>query len=281
VDKISFIDRLSATGLAKIEITSFVSPKAVPNLRDAEAVARGIGRRPDVTYVALVPNERGCERALACGIDEINLVLSVSETHNQANMRMSPTDSLTAFRGVMQQARGTSTRVNGSIATAFGCPYEGPQPVEKVLAIARAYRDLGMHSITLADTTGMADPVQVAELTQRMLRKFPGWPLALHFHNTRGMGLANVLAAMSVGAERFEGALGGLGGCPFAPGATGNVCTEDVAHMLYACGIKTGINLDSLIALARDLPVLLGHDVPGQVLKAGKRDRKFRSAIAP
>jgi hydroxymethylglutaryl-CoA lyase len=279
-DKIALIDRLSATGLAKIEITSFVSPKAIPNLRDAQEVALGITRSPEVTYVALVPNLRGAERALACGLDEINLVLSASATHNLANMRMTPAQSLAGFGAVMTMAAGTRMKVNGTIATAFGCPFEGPLPVADILALGEAFRQLGMHSITLADTTGMADPRQVFELSARFLDAFPDMPLTLHFHNTRGMGLANVMAAIGAGAVRFDGALGGLGGCPFAPGATGNVCTEDVAHMLDSCGIATGVDLDALLAIARGLPALLGHDVPGQLIKAGRRGERHQPPAA-
>ena len=279
-DKIALIDSLSATGLAKIEITSFVSPKAIPNLRDAQEVALGISRSPGVTYVALVPNQRGAERALACALDEINLVLSASETHNLANMRMTPAQSLDGFGAVMDLLRGTAMKVNGTIATAFGCPFEGPLAVAKIVALGHAFRQLGMHSITLADTTGMANPRQVAELTALFLDTFPELPLTLHFHNTRGMGLANVMAAIGAGAVRFDGALGGLGGCPFAPGATGNVCTEDVAHMLECCGIATGVDLDQLLRIARGLPALLGHDVPGQLIKAGRSsERHGRRAL--
>ena len=273
-DKIALIDRLSGTGLAKIEITSFVSPKAIPNLRDAQEVARGIARAPGVVYVALVPNVRGAERALDCGLDEINLVLSASATHNLANMRMTPAQSLAGFAAVMDLVRGTAMRVNGTIATAFGCPFEGALAEDGIVALGHAYQALGMHGITLADTTGVADPRQVARLTARFLATFPDMALTLHFHNTRGMGLANVMAAVDAGAVRFDGALGGLGGCPFAPGATGNVCTEDMAHMLDSCGIATGVDLDRLLDIARGLPALLGHDVPGQVIKAGRRSAR-------
>lgn len=274
-DKIHLIDRLSVTGLAKIEITSYVSPKAIPMLRDAEEVARGITRNSGVTYTALVPNQRGAERALACGLDEINLVASVSTTHNLANMRMTPAASLEAFAAVMNQVRSSGLRVTGTVATAFGCPFEGAQSQDSVISMARNYRDLGMAGVTLADTTGMADPFQVSRLVERFLHELPEVSLTLHFHNTRGMGLANVLAAMSVGAFRFDGSLGGLGGCPFAPGATGNVCTEDLAHMLVTSGVDCGIDLDALIDVARDLPGMVGHDVPGQVLKAGRRERRY------
>jgi hydroxymethylglutaryl-CoA lyase len=268
--KISLIDRLSATGLAKIEITSFVSPKAVPQLKDAEEVVKGVRRFPGVTHVVLVPNVRGCERALACGVDEINLVMSVSETHNAANMRMTTAQSLEQFKQVMSLARGAAVRVNGTVATALGCPYEGDQDPEKVFRAVEQYLGMGMDSITLADTIGMASPVQVSRMAESFLSRFPGIPLTMHFHNTRGMGLANVFAAVACGVTSFDASLGGLGGCPFAPGATGNICTEDTVHMLERCGIDTGVDLDALLMLARELPSIVGHDVPGQVAKAGK-----------
>ena len=269
-DKIRLINRLSATGLAKIEVTSFVSPKAIPNLRDAKEVMQGIVRRPDVVYAALVPNARGAERALECRVDEINLVMSAGETHNLANMRMTHEMSLAQFREVMQLVGTSGARVNGCVATAFGCPFDGDQPAQKVMDIVSRFLDLGMHSITLADTTGMASPRQVEALSRVFLARYPEVPLTLHFHNTRGMGLANVIAALNAGASSFDASLGGIGGCPFAPGATGNICTEDLVHMLQVCGIDTGVDLDLLLEIARGLPALVGHEVPGQVIRAGK-----------
>ena len=270
-DKIRLIDRLSRAGLAKIEATSFVSPKAVPNLRDAEEVLRGIERVPGVVYAALVPNLRGAGRALAAGADELNLVMSASESHNQANLRMSCAASLEQFAAVLALPRGPAVRVCGTVATSFGCPFEGEVPLARVLWAAERYLALGMHGITLADTTGMADPRQVSVVARAFRAAFPAVPLTLHFHNTRGLGLANVLAALDAGVTRFDASLGGIGGCPFAPGATGNICTEDLVHMLQSMGVDTGVDLDLLLAAARSLPALLGHDVPGQVLKAGKR----------
>lgn len=270
-DKIRLIDALSATGLARIEVTSFVSPKAIPNLRDAAEVMQGIARRPGVVYTALVPNEKGAERALACAADEINLVMSIGERHNLANMRMRCEQSLAQFRNIMALAAGTPLRINGTVATAFGCPFDGEQPLARVLWAAEAYLEMGMHSLTLADTTGMAHPRQVGEFCRAARAAFPGVPLTVHFHNTRGMGLANVLAAVDAGVTSIDASLGGIGGCPYAPGATGNICTEDTVHMLESCGIATGVDLDALIALAATLPALLGHPVPGQVLQAGKR----------
>ncbi|MBS9476563.1 hydroxymethylglutaryl-CoA lyase [Ancylobacter radicis] len=268
-DKIALIDALSQTGVSKIEVTSFVSPKAVPNLADAGEVARAITRRAGVTYVALVPNLRGAQAALEAGMDELNLVLSVSATHNLANMRMTPEQSLEGFRAIVAETKGRAL-LNGSIATAFGCPFEGTQAPDKVLALAGRYLEIGLDSITLADTTGMANPRQVAGLVRAVRQSFGAVPLTLHFHNTRGMGLANVLAALEEGADRFDASLGGIGGCPFAPGATGNISTEDLVHMLEEMGVATGVDLPRLLELARGLPALLGHDINGQVAKAGR-----------
>jgi hydroxymethylglutaryl-CoA lyase len=268
--KIEIIDLLSATGVAKIEATSFVSPKAVPNLRDAAEVMAGIRRNPAVTYVALVPNARGAERALAAKVDEIVLVVSASETHNRANVRRSVAESFAGFGEVLDVLQGSGTGTVGAIATAFGCPFEGVVPEAQVIDCAARYVELGVRSITFGDTTGVANPRQVERLVGAVARRFPHLELTLHFHNTRGMGLANVVAGLAAGVVRFEGCLGGLGGCPFAPGATGNVCTEDVVHMLQCMGYDTGVDLDRLLAASRRLGEIVGHELPGQVVKAGK-----------
>jgi hydroxymethylglutaryl-CoA lyase len=268
--KIEIIDLLSDTGVAKIEATSFVSAKAVPNLRDAEQVMAGIRRNPAVTYAALVPNARGAERALAAKVDEIVLVVSASETHNRANVRRSVAQSFAGFQEVFDVVRGGETGVTGAIATAFGCPFEGAVPEAQVLDCVARYVALGVSGVTFGDTTGVANPAQVERLARAAAKRFADLPLTLHFHNTRGMGLANVVAGLSAGVVRFEGCLGGLGGCPFAPGATGNVCTEDVVHMLECMGYGTGVDLDRLLAASRRLREIVGHELPGQVVKAGK-----------
>ena len=268
--KIEIIDLLSETGVAKIEATSFVSPKAVPNLRDAAEVMAGIRRDPGVTYVALVPNARGAERALAAKVDEIVLVVSASETHNRANVRRSVAESFTGFREVFDVLRGSKTGVTGAIATAFGCPFEGDVPETQLIDCVARYVELGVAGVTFGDTTGVANPMQVDRVVRAVSRRFVDLPLTLHFHNTRGMGLANVVAGLNAGVVRFEGCLGGLGGCPFAPGATGNVCTEDVVHMLECMGYDTGVDLDKLLAASRRLREVVGHELAGQVVKAGK-----------
>ncbi|GAB5094777.1 hydroxymethylglutaryl-CoA lyase [Caballeronia sp. HLA56] len=269
-DKIALIDGLSACGFTRVEAGSFVSPKAIPALRDGEAVFKGIERQEGVIYVALVPNVKGAQRALDANADELNLVMSASQTHNRANMRMSCEASLEGFGDIVALAQGTKAMLNATVATAFGCPFEGHIDEDRVVSIVRAYRELGIDGITLADTTGMANPRQVARLATRVLEQVPASALTLHFHNTRGLGLANVLAAYNAGARRFDAALGGLGGCPFAPGASGNICSEDLVNMCYEMGIPTGVDLQKLITLSRTLPALVGHDVPGQVAKAGR-----------
>jgi hydroxymethylglutaryl-CoA lyase len=268
--KIELINLLSATGVAKIEATSFVSPKAVPNLRDAGEVMVGIRRNPAVTYVALIPNARGAERALAADVDEVVMVVSASETHNRANVRRSVAQSFDGFREVFDVLRGSRTCAVGAVATAFGCPFEGIVPDAQVVDCVARYVDLGVAGVTFGDTTGMGDPARVEQLVGVVRQRWPDLPLTLHFHNTRGMGLANVLAGLTAGVDRFEGCLGGLGGCPFAPGATGNVCTEDVVHMLQCMGYDTGVNLDLLLAASRRLGEIVDHELPGQVVKAGK-----------
>ena len=269
-DKIALIDALSTCGFTRIEAGSFVSPKAIPALRDGEAVFQQIERQPGVIYVALVPNLKGAERALSARADELNLVMSASQTHNRANMRMSCESSLAAFDDIVRLAMASGARLNATVATAFGCPFEGRIDEDRVIGIVDSYREMGIAGVTLADTTGMANPRQVARLVARVLERLPAAALTLHFHNTRGLGLANVLAAYEAGARRFDAALGGLGGCPFAPGASGNICTEDLVNLCDEMGIPTGIDLPKLLALSRGLPALLGHDVPGQLGKAGR-----------
>jgi hydroxymethylglutaryl-CoA lyase len=273
-DKIRLANDLSRTGLSKIEVTSFTSPKAIPALRDAEAVMKQIDRVPGVTYVALVPNMRGAERALECEVDEINLVMSASETHNLANLRMTRGQSLKVLTEIVHAAKGKAA-VNISISTAFGCPMEGVVAQEEVLRLGDWFWNNGATGITLCDTTGMANPLQVEQLCDGLSERWKGVELTLHFHNTRGMGLANVLAGINVGIDRYDASLGGMGGCPYAPGATGNVCTEDMVHMLHAIGCSTTVDLDALLACSARLPELIGHDVSGQVVKAGKWDKTY------
>ena len=274
-DKITLIDDLSPLGFAKIETTSFTSPRAIPNLADAGEVMAGIRRQPGVDYVALIPNEKGVERALACGTDELNFVMSASDSHGRANLRMTADQSLERFARMADLADGSGAFLNASISTAFGCPFEGEVRPERVLEIVARLAAIGIQGISLCDTTGMANPRQVAALCEAVLSRQPKLSLTVHLHNTRGMGLANALAAHQVGVMRFDAALGGLGGCPFAPGATGNVCTEDLVHMFEQMGVDTGVDLDGLLKVAEGLPAIVGHDVPGQVVKAGTSQRRY------
>lgn len=267
--KVALIDALSDCGYAKIEVTSFTSPKAIPMLRDADEVMGRIRRVPGVEYTVLVPNLRGAERALEAKADELNLVMSTSETHNLANLRMPMAKSFAALSAVISRV-SRQTPINVSLSCSFGCPMEGDVPQANVLGWVERFADLGVRGVTICDTTGMAHPAQVSRMVEALQQRFTQLQLTLHFHNTRGMGLANVLTAVQGGITRFDGSLGGLGGCPFAPGASGNICSEDAIHMLDEMGYDTGIDLDQLLAVARQMPQIVGHDVPGQVAKAGR-----------
>lgn len=271
-DKIALADALSGAGLAKIEVSSFVSPKAVPVLADAVEVFGGITRTAGVIYSALVPNLRGAERAIAAGVDEMNLVMSASESHNLSNLRMTRAQSFTGLMDVAALARQNGVRVNVSLSCSFGCPMEGDVPMEVVLGWCARFVDaLQVAGVTLCDTTGMAYPSQVLDLARQVRERWPGLELTLHFHNTRGMGLANVLAGIEAGVDRFDASLGGIGGCPYAPGATGNVCTEEIVHALALMGYDTGVDLAVLLEGARTLEGLLDHPVPSQLVRAGRR----------
>lgn len=267
--KVALINALSQCGYAKIEVTSFTSAKAIPMLRDAEEVMGRIERFPGVEYTVLVPNLRGAERALETRPDEVNLVMSTSETHNLANLRMPREHSFAALREVLVR-HASQVAINVSLSACFGCPMEGVVPQAEVLHWAQRFADLGARGLTVCDTTGMAQPEQVMQMCDALQTRFPTLQLTLHFHNTRGMGLANVLAATQTGIDRFDGSLGGLGGCPYAPGASGNITSEDAIHMLDAMGYDTGMDLSRLLPIARELTAIVGHAVPGQVAKSGR-----------
>lgn len=267
--KVEFVDRLSSTGLRRIEAASFVSPKAIPQMRDAGDLMRGLRRASGVTYVALVPNERGATDAIAAGADEIATVVSASETHNQRNINRSVAQSLDAIAGVAQLAAGARLPWTGYISTAFGCPYEGAVDPARVLEIAERLVALGAGGIALGDTIGAAEPRQAGALVGALRARLAGVPLRLHFHDTRGTALANVLAALQAGADEFDASVGGLGGCPYAPGAAGNVATEDLVYMLHRMGIETGVDLAALIEVARWIEGVVGRALPGRVKGAG------------
>lgn len=270
-DKIALVDALSDCGFARIEVTSFTSPKAIPALADAQDVMRGIRRRPGVIYTALVPNVRGLERALEVGVQELNLVMSSSETHNRANLRMTREQSFAELSNILGVAATHGLPCNVSLSTAFGCPFDGDVPADDVLALARRLVDAGAAGITLCDTTGMAYPPQVASLSADAQALLPGTPITIHLHNTRGMALANAVAAWQMGITRFDAAAGGLGGCPFAPGASGNVATEELVHMFACMGVETGVSLAPLLDVVRGLPSLVQREFSNPLLAAGPR----------
>jgi hydroxymethylglutaryl-CoA lyase len=272
--KAEVIDALVAAGLRHIEATSFVSPKAVPQLADAHEVIARLKRRAEAHIAALAPNARGAERALAAGVDEIVVFISASETHNVANLN-APIDGSIANVREVAQVVASRTPLRGAVACAFGCPFEGEVAVDAVLRIVDAYAGLGIDRLTLGDTTGMATPPTVTQLVRAVTRRFPSIKTALHFHNTRGVGLANVVVGLELGVREYESSIAGLGGCPFAPGATGNICTEDLVYLLEESGYDTGVDLEALIAVARRVEQVIGRALPGQVMKAGPRLRKY------
>ncbi len=269
--KIELINGLIDAGVKEIEYSSFVSPRAVPQLADAAEVLAALDRSRDVHLVALVPNAKGAERAVEAGVDELRVFVSASESHNQKNVNRSVEDSLRGFEDVLRIATSAGRPVSGAIATSFGCPFEGDVPVEQVGMIAKRFSELGMVGVGLGDTTGMATPPLVAERCRHLKAVVPDLPVTLHFHNTRGIGLANVMAGLDEGIDRYESSFAGLGGCPFAPGATGNICTEDLVFLLHEMGIETGIDLHKLCDVARRVEQVVGRSLPGQVMKAGPR----------
>ena len=273
--KIEIINALFASGLRHLQATSFVSPRAVPQLADAETVLAGIDRPEGSMITALIPNLRGAERAVGAGVDAVHTVVSASETHNLKNVNRSIDTSLMDFEATFALLDRAGVAVEGGIATAFGCPFEGVVPPEQVARIARRYQDLGAASVGLGDTTGMATPATVRAAVQAIRAEAPGLGIGLHFHNTRGVGLACVMTGLAEGVTHYDASVGGLGGCPFAAGATGNICTEDLVYLLNESGYNTGIDLDALIAAATLTQDVLKRELPGQVMKSGPRLRRF------
>ncbi|MGO9141107.1 MAG: hydroxymethylglutaryl-CoA lyase [Streptosporangiaceae bacterium] len=271
--KIELINRLSATGVRRIEAVSFVRPEAIPQMADADEVWQAIARAPSVRYSALVPNLRGAGRALDAGLAEIEAVVSASDTHNKRNVNRSTAESLDDIARIIDAAHQRGATCQVIVSTAWGCPYEGDVPVERVVRTAgRAIAD-GADSISFGDTTGMATPGRVRQLVGEFRSAYPDAALNLHFHNTRGTGLANVLMALELGVADFDASVGGLGGCPYAPGATGNIATEELVHMVEDMGVDTGIDLDAMIDAAADAEQIIGRRLPSQVLRAGPRTR--------
>jgi len=267
--KVEVVDALSRTGVREIQATSFVHPRAIPQLRDAEEVMARIERRPDVRYSALVPNEKGASRAIAAEVDCVDVVVSVSESHCLSNTNMTPAQAMERAGAVAELCREAGTEAAIGFATALGCPFEGIPPYERVESmVGRAVEVLGYTRVSIADTVGMANPALVRATMTRLAERFPGVIFGLHLHNTRSMGLANLLAGLEAGVTRFDSSVAGLGGCPYAPGATGNVATEDAVNMLEGMGVATGIELAGFLEVARRVRDVVGHADSG-VLKAG------------
>jgi hydroxymethylglutaryl-CoA lyase len=271
--KVRLLDALSRTGLRRIEAVSFVHPKAIPQMADADAVWSAATRNPEVRYSALVPNSRGAHRALAAGFTDIEVVVSASDTHNRKNVNRSTAESLYDIAGLISLLHKENAGVEVIVATSFGCPYEGDVDPGRVASIVDRVVADGADRIAFGDTTGMATPRRVRDLVPRVRDAHPDIPLLLHFHNTRGTGLANILTALELGVTEFDASVGGLGGCPYAPGATGNVATEEVVHMLHDMGIDTGVDLDSLVEVAAMAQDIVGRELPSGVLRAGPRYR--------
>ena len=269
--KVRIINDLVAAGVPRLEYSSFMSPRAVPQLADSAEVLKGVDRSS--TMMGLIANAKGARRGVDAGVDELVVVISSSESHNRKNVNRSVDESLDGFEEVALIAADANVPVHGAIATAFGCPFEGDVPFEQIGYIAERFERLGFHGIGLGDTTGMATPPLVTGLCRYLHDRFPEMPVALHFHNTRGIGLCNVMAGLDEGIDKFESSIGGLGGCPFAPGATGNICTEDLVYLLHEMDIETGIDLDRLCGVARYVEEVVEHRLPGQVMKAGTRAR--------
>ena len=270
--KVQLVEALAETGLRRIEATSFVNPRAVPQMADAAEVMRRVRRRTGVSYEALVPNVRGAQDALAVAVDAVLVVVTASEAFNQKNVRMSVDASLAQFAEVKRLVDARGVACIGAIGTAFGCPYEGDIPESRLFALIGRFLDMGFSELMLADTTGMANPAQIERTMGRVLERWGDRvAFGLHLHNTRGMGLANVVAGLRAGVTTFDASVAGMGGCPFAPQAAGNISTEDTVHMLHEMGVDTGVDLDRLIQVARLAQEILGRELPGQVMKAGPR----------
>jgi len=273
-DKLRLLEALVAAGLKRIEATSFVSPKWIPQLADADDVARAVHRiqgASDVAFSALVPNARGLDRARAAGMTEIAVFLSASETHNQKNVNKSIEATLSGFEEVIAPARAAGMRVRGYVSTVWGCPYEGDVDPKRALAIAKKLLAMGCYQISLGDTIGVGTPLQTQKIVKLMLDEIPADAIALHMHDTRGTALANILAGLEMGIRDFDASVGGLGGCPYAPGAAGNVATEDLVYMLQGMGIATGVDLERLVEAGRAAEGIVGRPLPGKVHQAGVR----------
>jgi hydroxymethylglutaryl-CoA lyase len=267
--KVAIIKKLATTGIQSMEITSFVHPKAIPQLKDAEEVVRQSQELTGIKFRALVPNARGAQRAIDVGIKKLKLMLSATDSHSLSNANCLTKEAMDGFAPIIDLAEKHHVKVGGSISVAFGCPYEGNVPIERINTIVERYISYGIDEISLADTSGMANPRQVYDMVGQLRNNFPEMTFTMHLHNTRGMAIANAVAALRQGVINFDSSIIGLGGCPYAPGATGNVATEDLVHTLSEMGIETGIDLDTLINVAKEVKQMIGHDGGSYMLQAG------------
>lgn len=269
-EKIQIVRDLIDAGFKVIEVGSFMHPKAVPQMADTDAVFKAIGQVQGVELRGLIPNLRGVQRAIDCGCKKVKLNVSASRKHNLKNLNMTPEESVAGFASCVEAATAAGVEISGSISMPFASPWEGVTPVETVCSIIEAYLNVGITEISLSDASGMATPIQVYNLCKLVQEKYPQASWWLHFHNTRGMAMANVLAAMQAGMTQFDTSFGGLGGCPFVPGAAGNISTEDIVHMLDESGIETGVDCQKVMDISRHLKQVLGHDMESYVLRAGR-----------
>lgn len=272
-DKVTFVNLLADSGLPVVEVTAFVNPQRVPRMADASDVVAGLERKPGVRYTALVPNAAGLERAMDAGVREVAIFAAASETFSRRNINQGIEESLVSYSGVCRRALAAGVRVRGYLSVCFGCPYEGDVPAERVASLTGRLLDLGVYQVAVSDTIGVAHPGQVWAVLDRLAPVISRDSLALHFHDTRGTGLANVLAALGRGVGTFDASAGGLGGCPFAPGASGNLATEDLVYMLEGLGIHTGVNLERLLAASRFMESRLDHPLPSRFYQAERRRR--------
>jgi hydroxymethylglutaryl-CoA lyase len=275
-DKIAIVRKLAGTGIQAMEITSFVHPKAIPQLRDAEEVVRHsleAAEAEGIKFRALVPNVRGAQRAIDVGIKKLKLMLSATDSHSLSNANCLTEEAMNGFAPIVELAEKHNVQVGGSISVAFGCPYEGKVPLDRIHTIVERYSRLGIYEVSLADSTGMANPKQVYEMVGALRNYFPDMTFSMHLHNTRGMALANAVAAMQQGIVHFDSSIAGLGGCPYIPGASGNVATEDLVHTLSEMGVETGIDLKALIEVASEVKKIIGHDGGSYILQAGPNSK--------
>lgn len=275
-EKIELINKVSDAGFKVIEVGSFVSPKAVPQMADTDEVFKKIDKKAGVEYRALIANLKGVERAAACGCKKVKLNVSASVAHNLANLNCTPSASVERFASCVEKARKSEIGISGSISMAFGSPWDKEISIDNVKNIVEAYLKVGIDEISLSDASGMAYPTQVYEMCCEMQKSYPEVTWWLHFHNTRGLGLANIIAGMQAGFDRFDSSFAGVGGCPFVPGAAGNVSTEDLLHMCLECGIETGIDIDKMLDVATKVVDIVGHKTDSYLLRAGKTSDLIR-----